>query len=783
MFDLDNLFRLDHYVGPRPLSELCLQVICKNLDLISVKDEYGNRHLLKDVVLPHEICDKLFIEYFEINPAANPNNFFTIFQDTRYTKLKHVKVGPLIPDSLFRILTSHKLAKLEFTCCPIIRKSYIENINRNAENLYTLIFRKSVGSIPVTLTEYYERGYVFKVPNLRILTLEYARICASKYKILLNGLTNLTHLDLSYSFDVGTFDFYTEVPNLISLVLYNVKITSQAEAFVNNICNLKKLRHLDISQIHLQDGIFTNPTKLLSEIINGLPQLTSLDISGTNLAGTKVDDCGNQLSESSERYNNTVCDIPGLASRINRPLEFLGLYGVFTDTPCTQNNIPAKLIAGTANEDQILVAVHVYMNSKEDLMSNVISDLYHMYRYENCHRMDQALCAVLEAMEKYPTQEDIQIPGSAALFYIVKMKKNDKLDTKLKKRIVGTLLTGMSIHRDQQCMMRNGCLTLYQFRLPQDVRSHYELLVKLLLYLVERTAHESYVQRIGIFLLNTLACKVTGREKRLLGNLGCIKILLELIRYRVESEIYDYVMEIAWSTLWNVTDETPINCQRFFDENGMLLFYRCVVYSQKEELLKNMLGLLGNLAEVRGLRVHLMHPPYMSVFTCLMRTVGLSIEIPYNAVGILAHIASDGVEAWKSLIGIEKFNRDDVLELMAEAIERWDISSERNINYRSFEPLLRLVDVYHTPQCQHWAVWALANLTTVYPDKYCMLLIREGGYEKLETLISHPRPYERIKELARIVIENCDNYTGKNFVKSFINEDSIYSSDGSDVEN
>lgn len=305
------------------------------------------------------------------------------------------------------------------------------------------------------------------------------------------------------------------------------------------------------------------------------------------------------------------------------------------------------------------------------------------------------------------------------------------------------------------------------------------------MYLVEHTAHESYVQRIGIFLLNTLACKVTGRQKRLLGSFGCIKILLELIRYRVEAEIYDYVMEIAWSTLWNVTDETPINCKRFFEENGMQLFYRCVVhYSQKEELLKNMLGLLGNLAEVQSLRVHLMHPTYMSVFTCLIRTVGLSIEIPYNAVGILAHIASDGVEEWKNLIWVEKFNRDDVLQLMAEAIERWDISSERNINYRSFEPLLRLVDVYHTPQCQHWAVWALANLTTVYPDKYCSLFIREGGYEKLETLISDERPYERIKELARIVIENCDNYKGNNtFVKSFVNEDSIYSSDGSDVEN
>ena len=46
------------------------------------------------------------------------------------------------------------------------------------------------------------------------------------------------------------------------------------------------------------------------------------------------------------------------------------------------------------------------------------------------------------------------------------------------------------------------------------------------------------------------------------------------------------------------------------------------------------------------------------------------------------------------------------------AIESWELTTSRNINYRSFEPILRLVDVFDTPQVQHWAVWALANLTT-----------------------------------------------------------------------
>ena len=41
------------------------------------------------------------------------------------------------------------------------------------------------------------------------------------------------------------------------------------------------------------------------------------------------------------------------------------------------------------------------------------------------------------------------------------------------------------------------------------------------------------------------------------------------------SETCDEVLETAWSTMWNVTDETPINCERFLDGGGMHLFLRC----------------------------------------------------------------------------------------------------------------------------------------------------------------------------------------------------------------
>ena len=73
--------------------------------------------------------------------------------------------------------------------------------------------------------------------------------------------------------------------------------------------------------------------------------------------------------------------------------------------------------------------------------------------------------------------------------------------------------------------------------------------------------------------------------------------MLELIQLRLARNECDDVMEIAWSTMWNVTDETPENCAKFLDHNGMSLFLRCLrAFPNNPGLLRNMMGVycLGN---------------------------------------------------------------------------------------------------------------------------------------------------------------------------------------------
>ena len=96
----------------------------------------------------------------------------------------------------------------------------------------------------------------------------------------------------------------------------------------------------------------------------------------------------------------------------------------------------------------------------------------------------------------------------------------------------------------------------------------------------------------------------------------------------------------------------------------------------------------------------------------------------YNAAGVLAHMASDGPDVWSVLVP----DRDHVLERMVRAVSRWNIETKRNINYRSFEPIIRLLRVSHTPECQLWAIWALANLTKVSPLPEYVFLVPIGAF-------------------------------------------------------
>lgn len=48
-------------------------------------------------------------------------------------------------------------------------------------------------------------------------------------------------------------------------------------------------------------------------------------------------------------------------------------------------------------------------------------------------------------------------------------RERSLLNVRIKQKTISVLLKAMDMHCDDPTMMRNGCLTLCQFKIPQDV--------------------------------------------------------------------------------------------------------------------------------------------------------------------------------------------------------------------------------------------------------------------------------------------------------------------------
>merc|ERR1719361_3170208 len=302
-----------------------------------------------------------------------------------------------------------------------------------------------------------------------------------------------------------------------------------------------------------------------------------------------------------------------------------------------------------------------------------------------------------------------------------------------RKEVIKVVLSIIENHTNDSILVRNSFTVLWKFNFPYDLMTIFERTVNVLLTTGEIFFDEdsNYTQRSSMHMLNTLVCHVYGDQKRIMG-LKIIDSMLRIVCNKVNNGLCDEVMELAWSIMWNVTDETPGNSERFLDQNGMELFLSCKErFPQKLDLLKNMMGLLGNVAEVSVCRKRLMTSEFIEEFSFLLDSHKDGIEVSYNACGVLSHIASDGPEAWT----IEKPEREHVLERLARAVTRWDVNSRRNINYRSLGPIISLLSVSHTTECQLWAVWAIANLTKFDEEKYCALVEEEGGANQIQQII------------------------------------------------
>jgi len=251
-------------------------------------------------------------------------------------------------------------------------------------------------------------------------------------------------------------------------------------------------------------------------------------------------------------------------------------------------------------------------------------------------------------------------------------------------------------------------------------------------------------------------------------NVATPESVLKLIENRLQSRaIYDRVMLLAWRTLVTATDEFPENCKTLVENGFINVVVSCMeTFKNEEGLLEKILLVTANVAEVSSLRPHL-HQIIEFLFNLLesYSSEVKAVELSYLLVWIFCQILSDGEAAWEWTTP----TRNGVKESIRKIVGGWGIETKIEFSYKSFKPILKLLKVDHTRECQLFAAWVLYSYTSRYPEDFVPLVKNEDDIMKqLVYLVEETVPLEKdesttlviddIKKYAKITLENVEKH-------------------------
>ena len=613
---MEGVYAPDLKVALRNSPEVSLVDLCINFFLAddsraTLLIDVENRRPLPCLVFSPMLAQRVFRQC-KVSSAID--SYLPLFSVPEQVPLNGVIDIPHSSVSCLFPLSSQEVYFLNCAYCSNISIDHVQECFNNSTKSLTHLNLEALTSELKTKIEI----WLGKCTNLEHLTLGCTNLSYSSIaRDTLPYLQNLRHLDLSEIQITDDMDVLLQLSNsLTSLVLHNVDPHQGilVERRFNNIFKLKKLQNLDISYSK-SDGISISYgiDNLLLNLAIDLPDLVSLDLSGTVVADEQVNRSLLQLYL--KRRPQTVDSVIPALQVLQAPLEFLGLLNC---NAALLQKIPAKAVTGTSNERQLLENFKRYRTRKPFILETFHS-LYQLLRDKVITRPVDFLHHIIDCMKLYITAIDIQVSGSASLYHL---SSDDNYKTKLnvlhKNAIIEQCVMSMRTHKLHDGMQRNGCLVMFNFDVPDSLEFVYDEIIEQLLHTIEKMT--TNVSRIAIHLLNAMMGHADRKHKLRAERLQVIKVLVAAINSRFERQEHDELIDHAWSSLWNLTDETEINCQMFINLDGINLFLKCYhAFRFHEDLSRNMLGCLGNVAEVKSLRKHMLNEDCLNVFIQLLK--------------------------------------------------------------------------------------------------------------------------------------------------------------------
>ncbi|KAK7504037.1 hypothetical protein BaRGS_00004769 [Batillaria attramentaria] len=736
------------YDTPISLQECCVDFICDNLaalcDVQAAENEQNKKFVFKDseVCFHSDLSEQLLTTLCE---KGKLNDETLALFDANNTTLRRVSIHDA-PVSLkgLRVLRSHRISELEITglkgvtvndvigCLGewTLSNLRVLNVSNNS------FLNKAKFCVVVALS---------KLRNLHSLNVGYTEFNKHGLEIIAEDLPCLENLDISSTPISDISPLRKCKDRLKSLAMYNLQLPN-SEDVVSVLCELIHLRHLDVSSDALgQSFITVHPAQfqitayLERKLAN--PQMVSLDISGREEVPAEILKC----------YMDS-----------HRHLRFLGLSltkacedPMFMDD--SEDHRLSLVVTGEATLRQLMEALRRYTMRAVYVQKT----LFKLFGFSSglAEPREDIIKLVLPGMKSHPRQLGVQMAATACLYNLTKGELGPKIHPACLQQVVDLTLQAMENFPNHQQLQKNALLTLCSDRILQDVSFDRFRCAKLVMECL-CAFDDNSMNRMSVAICSILAAKISTEQTSVLGSRPrYMRKLLALVRSRMESRIIDITLKFTLSALWNLTDESPPTCSVFLSEQGLELFMNMlqaledVEADNRVQVETKILGLLNNIAEVKTLRQDLMREDFIMLVKRLLHTN--HIDVSYFAAGIVAHLASDGEEAWRGIAGMQ---RTDILEELAQVVMEWEQPQSEMVAYRSFSPFFPLLDCFDTPSVQLWAVWAIQHVCTKNGDRYCPLLQEEGGVDKIHRLMTTHAAESSLSQISSNILDRLNQH-------------------------
>ncbi|VIO95098.1 Leucine Rich Repeat family protein [Brugia malayi] len=434
-------------------------------------------------------------------------------------------------------------------------------------------------------------------------------------------------------------------------------------------------------------------------------------------------------------------------------------------------------IANAGTRAQCLLSLQRYWRpDREAFASHALQAVYYLLQtsYDEFQPADLRLTVrgVVLSMLNHKKNIAIQMAGSACLYHLCKSKRINQLTAQETRCCVDRCLDAAENHPRMVQLQKNVWLTVCSDHLLQSLNFDIFRTCEIALESMVNTRDPS-VSRMTIAVVSILAPKLPTEQSHLLAtNKRYVAHLIEMINENLDNpdnghdNFNNFTVKFTLSALWNLTDESPVTCRLFVQLGGIAAAFGILEqYQNNTNIQTKVLGLLNNIAEVRGLKKRIVHHRYIRTVLELLESdlipdsyaaaVGNArhIDVSYFAAGILANLLDCGPWTFEP-------TSDHCNQSLIMAVKRWPKALLTMVAYRSFVPFFVLLKQDGITGAQMWAAWAIQHVCiSDRQNNYIKLLLSQGGREEFLRLVNSRFAHPDAVQLAHSVLTLIKHFT------------------------